>query len=72
MTRFKQNKFYKGSKINDNYFAVPLSSGKTTSEVNPGLYQLREGKEALRWERICLIEDRFVQEMVQGKGIPLI
>ena len=71
MTRFKQNKFYKSSKINGNYVAVPLSSDKTTSQIDQGLDQLTKGKEALRWERIGLLEDRFVQAVAKEKGIPL-
>ena len=64
MTRFKQNKFYKSSKINGNYVAVPLSSDKTTSQIDQGLDQLTKGKEALRWERIGLLEDCWVQENI--------
>ena len=45
MTRFKQNKFYKSSKINGNYVAVPLNSDKTTSQIDQGLDQLTKGKE---------------------------
>ena len=71
MTRFKQNKFYKSSKINGNYVAVPLSSDITTSQIDQGLDQLMKGKEALRWERIGLLEDRFVQAVAKEKGIPL-
>ena len=71
MTRFKQNKFYKSSKINGNYVAVPLSSDKTTSQIDQGLDQLTKGKEALRWERIGLLEDRFVQSVVKEKGMLL-
>ena len=71
MTRFKQNKFYKSSKINSNYVAVPLSSDKTISQIDQGLDQLTKGKEALRWERIGLLEDRFVQAVAKEKGIPL-
>ena len=70
MTRFKQNKFYKSSKINGNYVAVPLSSDKTTSQIDQGLDQLTKGNEALRWERIGLLEDRFVQAVAKEKGIP--
>ena len=65
MTRFKQNKFYKSSKINGNYVAVPLSSDKTTSQIDQGLDQLTKGKEALRWERIGLLEDSFVQAVAK-------
>ena len=71
MTRFKQNKFYKSSKINGNYVAVPLSSDKTTSQIDQGLDQLTKGKEALRWEMIGLLEDRFVQAVAKENGIPL-
>ena len=71
MTRFKQNKFYKSSKTNGNYVAVPLNSDKTTSQIDQGLDQLTKGKEALRWERIGLLEDSFVQAVAKEKGIPL-
>ena len=71
MTRFKQHKFYKSSKINCNYVAVPLSSDKTTSQIDQGLDQLTKGKEALRWERIGLLEDRFVQAVEKEKRISI-
>ena len=68
---FKKNKFYKSSKINGNYVAVPLSSDKTISQIDQGLDQLTKGKEALRLERIGLLEDSFVQAVEKEKGIPL-
>ena len=70
MTRFKQNKFYKSSRINGNYVVVPLSPDIKTSQINQGLEQLTKGKEALRWEKIGLLEDRFVQAVSKEKGIP--
>ena len=71
MTRFKQSKFYKSSRINGNYVVVPLRSDITTSQIDQGLEQLTKGKEALRREKICLLEDRFVQAVSKEKGIPL-
>ena len=71
MTRFKQNKFYNSPKINGNYFAMPLSSDKTTSQIDQALDQRMKAKEALRWERIGLLEDSFVQAVAKEKGIPL-
>ena len=71
MTRFKQNKFYKNSRINGNYAVVPLSPDITTSHIDQGLEQLTKGKEALRWEKIGLLEDLFVQAVAKEKGIPL-
>ena len=71
MTRFKKNNFYNSSKINGNYVAVPLNSDEITSQVDQDLDQLTKGKEALRWERIGLLEDPFVQEVTKEKGIPL-
>ncbi len=71
MTRFKQSKFYKSSVINGNYIAVPLNSIKTTSQIDQGLDKLTKGKEALRCERIGLLEDRFVQAVSKEKRIPL-
>tara|TARA_Y100001968_G_C19212528_1_gene645493 strand:- start:344 stop:565 length:222 start_codon:yes stop_codon:yes gene_type:complete len=68
---FKKNKFYNSSKINGNYVAVPLNSAKTTSQIDQALDQLTKGKEVLRWERIVLLEDRFVQAVTKEKGIPL-
>ena len=71
MTRFIQDKCYKSSKVNGKYFSVPLSSDKTTSQIDQGLDQLTKGKEALRWERICLLEDHFVQAVAKDKKIVL-
>ena len=73
MTHFKHNKFYKSSNINCNCIDVPvhLTSNKITSQKGKGLDQLRKGKEALRWEKIGLLEDSFVQAVAKEKGIPL-
>ena len=71
MTRFKQNKLSKSSKVNGNYVAVPLKSDLTPSQVNSDLDRLTKGKEALVWEKIGLLEDRFVQAVCKEKGIPL-
>ena len=71
MTRLNQNKFYKSSKINGNYVVLPLNSDKTTFQIDQSLDQLSKGKEALRWEKIGLLEDRFVQAVAKEKGIPL-
>ncbi len=72
MTRCKKNKFTKSLKTNRNYITLPLSSVKKTSQIDQGLDQLSKGKEALRWEKIGLLEDSFVQTFVTEKGIPLI
>ena len=71
MTRFKQTKFAKSSKINSKYVAVPFSSELTPSQINSALDRLTKGKEAIRWERIGLLEDSFVQAVCKEKGIPL-
>ena len=44
---------------------------KTTYQIDQNLDKLTKGKEALRWERIGLLEDRFVQAVAKEKGIPL-
>ena len=67
MTLFKQNKFYKSPKTNDTYVAIPLSSDTKTSQIDQDLHQLTKGKETLRWERIGLLEGRFVQAVRMQK-----
>ena len=70
MIRFKQNKCSKSTKINGNYVSVPLYSKKTSYQINQGPDKLAKGKEALRWEKIGLLEDLFVQAVSKEKGIP--
>ena len=71
MTRFNKNKYAKNSKINGNYVAVPLNSDKTISQIDQGLDQLTKGKDDIRWERIGLLEDPFIQAVAKEKGILL-
>ena len=71
MTRFNKNKYAKSSKINGNYVAVPLNSDKTISQIDQGLDQLTKGKDDIRWERIGLFEDPFIQAVAKEKGILL-
>tara|TARA_Y100001968_G_C18826330_1_gene466954 strand:- start:125 stop:343 length:219 start_codon:yes stop_codon:yes gene_type:complete len=61
MTSFKQIKFLNSANINDNNVEAHLFSNKTISKIHQGLDQPSKGKEALQWEKICLLEDRFVQ-----------
>ena len=72
MTRLKQSKFSTNTKINGNYVASNFFSDKTTSQIDQGLDKQTKGKEALRWERICLLEDSFVQSFAMEKGIPIV
>ncbi len=72
MTRFNQNKYLKGSKINRNYVSIHFSSDKTISQLDKGLDQLTKGKEAIRSERIGLLEDHFVQAVTKEKGISIL
>ena len=71
MTRFKQNKFSKSSKVHGNYVAVPFGSDLTPAQIHSDLDRLTKGKEALVWEKIGLLEDRCVQAVCKEKGIPL-
>ena len=67
MTRFKPNKFSNSSKINGNYVDLPNFSAKSKFQVDLGLDQLPKAKEALRWERIGLLEDIYVQAVAKRK-----
>ena len=57
--------------INGNYVSVPLNSDKTISQIDQGLDQLTKGKDDIRWERIGLLEDPFIQAVAKEKGILL-
>ena len=56
--------------MNGNFVGVPLeSSDLTPAQTNPNIDRLTQGKESLRWERIGLLEDQFVQAVCREKGI---
>ncbi|KGG16106.1 MULTISPECIES: hypothetical protein [unclassified Prochlorococcus] len=61
MASFKQNKFYKNSGIKNSFADDPLEQRLTPSQINSHQNDLSEGEEAIRWERIGLLEDCFVQ-----------
>ncbi len=71
MTSFKQNKFSPQKKTNSSYLAPPLTNNLTTSQTNKDLDKITIGKEAIRWERIGLLEDKCLQELCKSNRMPI-
>ena len=70
MTSFNQNKFSKSNQTNSSYVSIPNESDLTTFKVDSLLNQLTKGKEAIRCEKIGLLEDKCVQSIFKDNPLP--
>ena len=69
MTSFNQSEFTSNTKANGYKFASTFDQDlKTPKQVAP-MDGLTKGKEAIRCERIGLLEDKFVQSICKEKQI---
>ena len=68
MTDFKQSNLYNGLTAKGNAVSVPLESDLTQSQIDSDFDWLPKGKEeAIRWEKIGLLEDQFVKAVCRQK-----
>ena len=65
MPPLEKNKFVKSSKSNNNDLntSFSLDSDLITLQSNSDLDRLAKAREAIRWEKIGLLEDNFVQSV---------
>ena len=69
MTLFKQRKLASDRKSTRYKVASPFEQDSTTHQLDNSLDGLTKGKEAIRCERLGLIEDKFVQSICKENQI---